>query len=84
MAEVKHFEVQLKRSAHHWPETQQKTLKSLGLTRFGKKIFLKDTPAVRGMLYKVVHAVDVTPHDGPPPPSSRQLAKAKKAAAPRA
>ncbi len=81
MAEVKHFEVELKRSAHHWPETQQKTLKSLGLTRFGKTIFLKDTPAVRGMLYKVVHAVEVTARDGEIPPSKRQQRAAKKSAA---
>ena len=71
MAATRHFSVQLKRSAHHWPETQQKTLKSLGLTRFGKIIYLKDTPAVRGMLYKVVHAVEVMAHEGPPPPSHR-------------
>jgi large subunit ribosomal protein L30 len=68
----RHFAVTLKRSAHHWPETQQKTLRSLGLTRFGKTIYLKDTPAIRGMLYKVVHAVAVDSHEGPPPPSGRQ------------
>ena len=83
MATVKHFAVTLKRSAHHWPESQRKTLESLGLNRFGKVIYLKDTPAVRGMLYKVVHAVEVTPHDGPPPPSKRQI-RAKKAATTRA
>jgi large subunit ribosomal protein L30 len=81
MATGKHFEVKLKRSAHHWPETQQKTLASLGLTRFGKVIFLKDTPAVRGMLYKVVHAIDVTARDGEIPPSKRQQRGAKKSAA---
>ncbi len=83
MATGKHFEVTLKRSAHHWPETQRKTLESLGLSRFGKVVYLKDTPAVRGMLYKVVHAVEVTKHDGPPPPSKRQI-RAKRAAAARA
>jgi large subunit ribosomal protein L30 len=78
MATTRHFHVTLKRSAHHWPEDQRKTLESLGLTRFGKDIFLKDTPAVRGMLYKVVHAVTVTPKDGAPPPSIRQRVKAAK------
>jgi ribosomal protein L30 len=77
MAE-RHFEVQLKRSAHHWPETQRKTLESLGLNRFGKTIYLKDTEANRGILYKVVHAVAVTPKSGPAPGGKRSLFKGKK------
>ena len=40
-----------------------------GMRGVGKTVFLKDTPAVRGMLYKVVHLVEVTPHDGTPPAS---------------
>jgi large subunit ribosomal protein L30 len=75
MAATRHFAVSLKRSAHHWPETQRKTLESLGLSRFGKVVYVKDTPAVRGMLYKVVHAVEVTAHAGPPPQSHRALRK---------
>ena len=82
MASEKHFAVTLKRSAHHWPETQQRTLKSLGLTRFGKTVYLKDTPAVRGMLYKMVHAIEVTTKDGPPPPSHRQQKNRKNRPAP--
>jgi ribosomal protein L30 len=72
MAPNRHFSVQLKRSPHHWPETQQKTLKSLGLSRFGKVIHVEDTPAMRGMLWKVVHAVEVTPKDGPAPGGKRK------------
>lgn len=79
MTATRHFAVTLKRSAAGWPETQRKTLASLGLTRFGKTIYLADTPAIRGMLYKVVHVVDVTPKDGPPPPSHRQKKRGKKA-----
>ena len=72
MATEKHFEVGLKRSAHHWPKSQRDTLESLGLRRFGKIVYLKDTPAVRGMLYKVVHAVTVVPRDGAVPPTSKR------------
>lgn len=78
MDAARHFAVKLKRSPNHWPETQRRTLKGLALTRFGKTVYLKDTPMVRGMLYKVVHAVDVTAHDGPPPLSHRAQ-RAKKA-----
>lgn len=68
-----YFEVKLKRSGASRPGTQRKTLQGLGLTRFGKTVFLKDTPAVRGMLYKVVHLVDVTPHDGDVPTVSSRV-----------
>lgn len=60
----KYFEVKLKRSSIGRPSDQQKTLRSLGLTRFGKKVYVKDTPTMRGMITKVVHLVDVTPHEG--------------------
>ncbi len=73
MAADRHFAVTLKRSAHHWPKTQRATLASLGLSRFGKTVYLKDTPSVRGMLYKVVHVVEVCAHEGPPPPSHRAM-----------
>jgi large subunit ribosomal protein L30 len=78
MAATKHFAVRLKRSAAGWPDDQRKTLASLGLLRMGRTIFLKDTPAVRGMLYKVVHVLDVTTHDGAPPASKRELARKHK------
>jgi large subunit ribosomal protein L30 len=75
-----YFEVKLKRSGASRPGTQRKTLLGLGLSRFGKTVFLKDTPAVRGMLYKVVHLVDVTPRDGQMPAmSSRARAEATRA-----
>lgn len=71
MTTSKYFEVQLKHSGARCPEKQKRTLLGLGLKRFGKTVFLKDTPAVRGMLHKVVHLVDVTPKQGTPPPSKR-------------
>ncbi len=76
----KHFKVKLKRSGTGMPADQKRTLVGLGLSRFGREVFLKDTPPIRGMLYKVVHLVDVEPQDGPVPQTSararaRALAK---------
>jgi large subunit ribosomal protein L30 len=71
MSTSRYFEVRLKKSGVGRKTTQRKTLEGLGLLRFGKTVVLKDTPAVRGMLYKVVHLVEVTPREGPPPPSRR-------------
>jgi large subunit ribosomal protein L30 len=79
MAETIHFAVQLKRSGAGRNPDQRKTLLGLGLTRRGKTVFLKDTPAIRGMIYKVVHLVEVQRLDGPPPPSTRAAARAAKA-----
>ncbi|MBT6179001.1 MAG: 50S ribosomal protein L30 [Deltaproteobacteria bacterium] len=64
MAE-KHFRIKLKKSGIGRPESQKKTLKGLGLTRFGRTVSLKDTPAIRGMIRKVVHLVEVEPVEGP-------------------
>jgi len=38
---------------------QRETLRGLGLTRRGKSVILKNTPAVRGMIRKVEHLVKV-------------------------
>lgn len=76
-----HFEVKLVRSGAGRQLTQRQTLKGLGLTRIGRAVFLKDTPAVRGMLYKVVHLVEVTPKSGEPPLSTRGKVRAKNLAA---
>lgn len=77
MQSQRHFRVQLKRSGAGQNHSHKATLKGLGLTRMGKVVFCKDTPTVRGMLYKVVHLVSVEPQTGAMPPSSRQKAQAK-------
>ncbi len=77
---MKYFEVQLKKSGISRQEIQKRTLLGLGLNRFGKKVYLKDTPAIRGMLYKVVHLVDVTPRSGDMPPSARERRRAQREA----
>ncbi len=78
MSATRHFAVTLTRSLSGRDHSQRATLESLGLRRIGKTVYLKDTPAVRGMLYKVVQSISVTPQDGPPPLSTRQKRKAQK------
>ena len=57
--EEKMIEVTLIRSGITRPETQQRTLRGLGLTRMHRTVRLKDTPAIRGMIRKVPHLVKV-------------------------
>lgn len=59
MADAHEIKVTLKRSGIGKPQTQRATLRGLGLTRLNKTVVLKDTPAVRGMLAKVIHLIDV-------------------------
>jgi large subunit ribosomal protein L30 len=49
------------RSGIGQPETMRRTLKALGLRRHQHQIVVRDTPSVRGMVYKVRHLVEVTP-----------------------
>jgi large subunit ribosomal protein L30 len=76
MANEKYFEVRLARSGIGRSESQKATLAGIGLTRFGRTVCLKDTPAIRGMLYKVVHLVHLTSKEGQMPQSKRAIAKA--------
>jgi large subunit ribosomal protein L30 len=50
--------VTLRRSPIGTSPRQRLTLRGLGLTRVGKSVILKDSPAVRGMLGKVAHLVE--------------------------
>lgn len=40
-------------------EDQRATLVGLGLNRLGRESTLEDTPAVRGMIAKVAHMIEV-------------------------
>jgi large subunit ribosomal protein L30 len=57
--EGKMIEITLVRSGISRPETQQRTLRGLGLTRMHRTVRLKDTPPIRGMIRKVSHMVKV-------------------------
>lgn len=46
-------------SAIRRPEDQRATLIGLGLNKIGRERVLEDTPAVRGMVRKVSHMVEI-------------------------
>ncbi|MEK7704310.1 MAG: 50S ribosomal protein L30 [Myxococcota bacterium] len=79
MVGAKYFEVKLTRSIAGRPDAQRRVALGLGLGRGGRQVVLKDTPAIRGMIAKVVHLVTVTPKQGQvPPTSARARARAEK------
>lgn len=41
-------------------ETYRRTLRALGLKHYQDVVVVRDTPTMRGMLFKVRHLVDVT------------------------
>ena len=51
--------ITLKRSGIGRPQRQRATLRGMGLTKLHKTVVLKDTPAIRGMVAKVIHLVEV-------------------------
>ncbi|ADJ22849.1 ribosomal protein L30 [Hyphomicrobium denitrificans ATCC 51888] len=59
MAAKKTITLEQVRSTNRRPERQTETLIGLGLNKIGRKSTLEDTPAVRGMLKKVQHLVQV-------------------------
>ena len=56
MAKLK---VTLKKSLIGRPETQRRTVRSLGLRKTNSVTVLPDNPAVRGQLHKVEHLISV-------------------------
>jgi large subunit ribosomal protein L30 len=50
--------VTLRRSAIGTSPRQRLTLRSLGLTRIGKSVIVKDSAPIRGMLRAVAHLVE--------------------------
>jgi large subunit ribosomal protein L30 len=41
------------------PEAHRKVLKGMGLGKINRAVILEDTPAIRGMVQKVIHLVAV-------------------------
>ena len=52
------LKITLRRSAIGTSPRQRLTLRGLGLTRLGRSVIVKDSPAVRGMIAKVAHLVE--------------------------
>ncbi len=57
--------VKMMRSAIGFPRDQRATLRGLGLKRINQQRELEDTPAVRGMIFKVKHLVNADPPQSP-------------------
>jgi large subunit ribosomal protein L30 len=53
------IKVRLVKSGICTPKDQKATLRGLGLRRLGQRVVRPDTPAVRGMVHKVRHLVEV-------------------------
>jgi large subunit ribosomal protein L30 len=58
-SEIKTVKVTLIRSGIGFPIPQKATLKALGLRHLNQSIEHNDTPAMRGMLKKVIHLIRV-------------------------
>ncbi len=58
-AEGKTIKVTLVKSAIGFPVPQKATVRALGLHRLHQTVEHKDTPALRGMLAKVVHLIRI-------------------------
>jgi large subunit ribosomal protein L30 len=76
----KYFAATLVRSGAGRQKTQRLTLTALGLTRLRRTRYFQDTPATRGMLYKVVHLIHLVVHEGDLPLSARAKTRQYKAA----
>ncbi|HZX35547.1 MAG TPA: 50S ribosomal protein L30 [Thermodesulfobacteriota bacterium] len=55
----KSVKITLKKSGIGCPQDQRQTLVGLGLRKLNSISVLKDSPSVRGMIYKVCHLVSV-------------------------
>jgi large subunit ribosomal protein L30 len=52
--------VRWKRSAIGRPDNQRQTIQSLGFKRLNQTLVLPDRPAIRGMINRVIHLLEVT------------------------
>ena len=54
------LKITMKKSAIGCPPDQKGTMRALGLRKIGTSVEKKDTPAIRGMLFKIQHLVEVS------------------------
>jgi large subunit ribosomal protein L30 len=55
----KTIRVTWRRSTSGRPENQRKTIRALGFRRLNQTVVLPDQPAIRGMIHRVIHLVEV-------------------------
>jgi large subunit ribosomal protein L30 len=53
--------IRLVKSTVGYPERQKATIRALGLRRLGHEVIKEDHPAIRGMISKISHLVEVQP-----------------------
>ncbi len=53
------LQITLKRSLIGRPENQRVTVRTLGLRKLHQSVVQEDNPAIRGMVNKVIHLVEV-------------------------
>ena len=53
------MKITLKKSPIGRPESHKRTVEALGLKKIGQTVEHEDTPAIRGMIFKVKHMVKV-------------------------
>jgi large subunit ribosomal protein L30 len=56
---AKEFKVKLVKSLIGCNPNQRATVKGLGLRKLHSSVVLKDTPAIRGMIFRVQHLLQV-------------------------
>ncbi len=59
MATKKQLKLTLVRSAIGYEKSQKETVRALGLRRLNYSVVREDTPAMRGMINKVIHLLKV-------------------------
>jgi large subunit ribosomal protein L30 len=57
---IKKIQIKLVKSGIGYSEKHKATLRALGFRRLNQVVEQVDTPALRGMLYKVNHLVEIT------------------------
>ncbi len=56
---AKQLQITLKRSLIGRPETQRRTVRTLGLRKLNQTVVLNDSAAIRGMVNQVGHLLEV-------------------------
>jgi len=60
----KQVTIRLAKSPIGASKRQKATLRALGLRRINQTVAKADRPEIRGMINRVLHLVEVLPHDG--------------------
>ena len=55
----KELKIKLIKSGTGFPESQKRVIRGLGFTRLNQVVNRPDSPAIRGMIFKIRHLVEV-------------------------